>query len=207
MAAGADEIHHALMATFDRSRHDERDGRVVAAILALAMVEAAGSDAALCEGVGLDGARLLRLIGDLFPGAAVTTMPVADCRVAVSDEEQSLRDILWMYATPGSALARDLAAMVARRCACPHHLWQDLGLRDRTELSGLMRRHFAALAERNRGDMKWKKFLYRMICRAEGFSLCLAPVCSECNDFAACFGGEDGESLLARVRAVSDITA
>jgi nitrogen fixation protein NifQ len=38
-----------------------------------------------------------------------------------------------------------------------------------------------------------------MICRSEGFSLCAAPVCSDCVDFDNCFGDEDGEALLARV--------
>jgi nitrogen fixation protein NifQ len=105
-----------------------------------------------------------------------------------------------MFSTDGSWLQRHLAAMIARRCKQPHHLWQDLGLNNRGELSLLMSRHFAGLAARNRNDMKWKKFLYRMVCRSEGFSLCLSPVCSECDDFANCFGAEDGESLLARLR-------
>jgi nitrogen fixation protein NifQ len=47
--------------------------------------------------------------------------------------------------------------------------------------------------------MKWKKFFYRMMCSSEQFRLCAAPVCSECDDFDACFGSEDGEALLARV--------
>ena len=48
--------------------------------------------------------------------------------------------------------------------------------------------------------MKWKKFLYRMICRDTGYSLCTAPSCSECDDFEICFGEESGESFLARAR-------
>jgi nitrogen fixation protein NifQ len=63
-----------------------------------------------------------------------------------------------------------------------------------------MRLHFAPLALRNSRDMKWKKFLYRMICRDEGYRLCTTPICSECDDFAMCFGDESGESLLARNR-------
>ena len=90
--------------------------------------------------------------------------------------------------------------MIARRCKSPHHLWQDLGLANRGELSQLMNRHFARLADKNRQDMKWKKFLYRMVCGSEGFMLCTAPVCSECDDFKNCFGAEDGESMLARAR-------
>jgi nitrogen fixation protein NifQ len=89
---------------------------------------------------------------------------------------------------------------VARRAQRPNHLWQDLGLGNRRELSRLMNQHFRPLAVRNTADMKWKKFLYRTICRDEGFSLCTAPSCSECNDFEACFGEESGESFLARAR-------
>jgi nitrogen fixation protein NifQ len=63
-----------------------------------------------------------------------------------------------------------------------------------------MLRHFTALARRNNQDMKWKKFLYRTICREDGFSMCVAPCCSECGDFDACFGSESGESLLTPLR-------
>jgi nitrogen fixation protein NifQ len=93
-----------------------------------------------------------------------------------------------------------MSLLVARRATRPNHLWQDLGLMNRGELSGLMQRHFAQLASRNTQDMKWKKFFYRMICREEGFRLCVAPSCSECADFNGCFGDESGESLLTRVR-------
>ena len=48
--------------------------------------------------------------------------------------------------------------------------------------------------------MKWKKFFYRMICRDEGYRLCTAPSCAECDDFQVCFGDESGESLMARTR-------
>jgi nitrogen fixation protein NifQ len=67
-----------------------------------------------------------------------------------------------------------------------------------------MMRHFAKLARRNDQDMKWKKFFYRMICHDDGFSMCVAPSCSECSDFNECFGDESGESLLARSRFHSE---
>ncbi len=120
--------------------------------------------------------------------------------ITVDEEEKSIRDILGMYCSGASKLERPLIAMVARRCKQPHHLWQDLGLRDRHELSKLMSRHFSRLAQKNSQDMKWKKFLYRMVCGSEGFTLCTSPVCSECEDFANCFGAEDGESRLAIAR-------
>lgn len=195
------EAYQWLVESSHSSDCDAFDIHATASILALAMTEAKQSGHNLCAGVGLDGAALQDLAARIFPAATATIARLTqDAMVAVDAEEQSLRDILWMYSSNASPLQRELAAMIARRCARPHHLWQDLGLRDRGELSRLMQRHFAKLAEKNRNDMKWKKFLYRMVCSTEGFTLCTAPVCSECDDFTTCFGAEDGEALLARIR-------
>lgn len=180
---------------------DPFDVHVVASILTMVMTEVGGNAVALGEGTGLGAGRLRMLVRRIFPeNSTVILENIPEFTVMVDDEEGALRDILCMYASCAADLAPYLAAMIARRCKAPHHLWQDLGLRNRGELSRLMNRHFTALAERNSGDMKWKKFLYRLVCRSEGFSLCVAPVCSECDDFANCFGAEDGEAMLARVR-------
>ncbi len=197
----ADELYGWLVDSCASSACDPFDCHVVGAILAIAAAEAQAGGRSLLEGVGLSKSELLALAGEMFPAAcAVLDRAVGDRPVVLDVEEQSVRDILSMYCSRGDALEQRLIAMIARRCQAPHHLWQDLGLRDRGELSALMRRHFAPLAEKNRGDMKWKKFLYRMVCGAEGFTLCTSPVCSECDDFQVCFGAEDGESRLARLR-------
>lgn len=196
-----DQAYQWLVESSEHSQCDAFDIHVAASILALALTEAKENGRSVCDGVGLDGAVLQALIARMFPGAAAAFGDAAkDARVTIDGEEQFIRDILWMYSSNASPLQRWLAAMIARRCSRPHHLWQDLGLRNRGELSRLMQRHFAKLAEKNRNDMKWKKFLYRMVCSTEGFTLCTAPVCSECGDFAVCFGAEDGEALLARIR-------
>ena len=98
-----------------------------------------------------------------------------------------------------------LARMIARRAMRPDHLWQDLGLFDRTELNRLLARHFPTLHAGNTANMKWKKYFYRKLCEAEGFVLCTAPSCSVCGDFAACFGSEDGESRMAQARREVDL--
>ena len=77
--------------------------------------------------------------------------------------------------------------MTPRRCGWPtswppaawppDHLWQDLGLPARGELTALMRRNFPTLAARNVKDMKWKRFLYKQLCEAEGIYTCRAPSC------------------------------
>lgn len=107
-------------------------------------------------------------------------------------EETDFRTLLIAHATRSDAPeARWLAAMVVRRSMEPDHLWQDLGLTSRTDLSGLLHRHFHPLASRNVRDMKWKKFFYREMCAAEGMSICKSPICDTCTDFAICFGPEE----------------
>lgn len=76
-------------------------------------------------------------------------------------------------------------------CTGNDHLWQDLGLWSRKELSALMHDNFRPLAERNTKDMKWKKFLYKQMCEGEGIYVCRAPSCEVCMDYATCFAPED----------------
>jgi nitrogen fixation protein NifQ len=180
------------------------DAHVVASILAIAAAETRPGQT-ISDGVGLDGAQLRSLVVALFPGVGVMPgLQVLDRAVERPEDEECLRDLLTRFSTTGSGIEQQLAAMIARRAMRPNHLWQDLGLRNRGELSRLMARHFTALARRNDRDMKWKKFLYRMICRDEGYTICTAPSCAECDDFQVCFGDESGESLLAAVRRAAN---
>ena len=179
---------------------DGFDLHVCASILALAIFQAREGNISLAETTGLDAAALGAFVRDVFPGAAEALVKMAYVSApAPGPEEQSIRDILLMYATGRLDFVGPLSSLIARRCQEPSHLWQDLGLRDRTELSQLMQRHYPRLKTRNSGDMKWKKFLYRLVCGSEGFTLCPAPVCSDCDDFAACFGSEEGVAQLTHV--------
>ncbi|MCT2400310.1 nitrogen fixation protein NifQ [Novosphingobium mangrovi (ex Huang et al. 2023)] len=171
------------------------DVHIASCILALSMFEAECEGTSLADATGLDGEELNELCRIVFPRA---DLPEAG-EPQVGKEEQALRDILWMNCAEASVFELLLVRLIARRSLRPNHLWQDLGLANRTELSMLMEQHFPRLAMKNSADMKWKKFFYRMMCTSEGFRLCSAPVCTECDDFEACFGAEDGEALLARI--------
>ncbi len=185
---------------------DRFDAHVLASVLAVAVAETAGSGLSLSETTGLTVAALGDVLSAVFPHAlALLERGRGDCELSLPEDERSVRELLTRFARPRTALRLHLAALIARRAMRPNHLWQDLGLRDRGELGALMRRHFEPLAARNVNDMKWKKFLYRMICRDEGFRLCTAPSCAECGDFDVCFGDESGESLLARNRRESEL--
>lgn len=193
----ADQAYRWLMGAGAPSAGDGFDRHVFAAILSLAIGQSADQGMSLAATTGLDPVGMAGLASVLFPSAGRELAELAAGEAPrVGVEEQSVRDILLMYASGPAALMRPLVALIARRCNEPHHLWQDLGLRDRGELSTLMQRHFSRLKERNQGDMKWKKFLYRMVCATEGFTLCPAPVCSECDDFSSCFGSEEGVAQL-----------
>jgi len=84
-----------------------------------------------------------------------------------------------------------IAQIIAAACMGLDHLWQDLGLWSRTELSGVLALNFPELAARNNKDMKWKKFLYKQLCERDGTYVCRAPSCDVCADYQVCFGPED----------------
>ncbi len=179
---------------------DPFDGHVLACVFAAAVAETLPGGP-LTDALGVSGQPLRSVIGKYFPGA-VHLFGAFDLESAPSIEEDELclRQLLDRFRTSPGSLTSLLSILISRRATRPNHLWQDLGLANRSELSVLMQTHFAPLAQRNSQDMKWKKFFYRMICRDEGYRICVVPSCSECCDFEGCFGDESGESLLARTR-------
>ena len=149
---------------------------------------------ALPDCLGLAPARLRDLLASHFPGARVGLqrglMLDPDRREEVGD----LAALMRVERAGRSDSELWLAEILAVACMGSDHLWQDLGLWSRKELTALMRANFPALAARNQRDMKWKKFLYKQLCETEGIYVCRAPSCDVCNDFALCFGPEDGPS-------------
>ena len=215
-AAGADERHIGIEfyrlltgrdpADADISDNDDFDRHVLACVLSAAVMDGGP----LPERAGLVEQELNALFATCFPSAPVRAfawMPGADN--AGDDETIMVRDLLLAQRSTEGEVGRWLAAMVARRAMEPKHLWEDLGLRERPELSRLLTRHFAPLAARNTRNMRWKRFFYRMLCEDDGFVMCTTPVCTQCNDFDLCFGEESGESRMAErrreyLRAVDD---
>ncbi|SBT07899.1 Protein NifQ [Candidatus Accumulibacter aalborgensis] len=137
-------------------------------------------------GLGTDGYR--RLIDEYFPGFAggAPGRPVDEL-----PEWSDLHKLLIDHAAGKRPSEPWIAEMVATACAGRDHLWQDLGLAARDELSALMRMNFPELARANTSDMKWKKFLYRQFCSRDGIYICPAPSCGECRDYTKCFGPEN----------------
>jgi len=182
------DVYRWLMGAESRPACEAFDAHVVGAVLALS-VDGTRRGVSLSDSLGLSPSETAELVGSHFPHAQglFTGLSAAVAQPA-SEDELCLRDLLWRGSTERTELERKFAVIIARRAQLPNH---------RRELSWLMSRHFEPLANKNSTDMKWKKFLYRTICRDASYSLCVSPTCSECTDYDGCFGEEAGESLLS----------
>ena len=138
--------------------------------------------------LGLGAEAYQALLAEYFPAQPLVATqrslsPIPEWedlhKLLMDERANDSRDVAWM------------ASIVATACAGSDHLWQDLGLSRRDELSLLMWANFPGLALANNADMKWKKFLYRQVCSREGIYVCPAPSCGVCTDFAKCFGPEN----------------
>jgi nitrogen fixation protein NifQ len=184
------------------------DRHVFASILAAAAMDGD----AVAELAGLTTDRLSALMARHFPQArelaAAWCAPAGGASDnAIDDEVAMVRDLLLANRSTAGDVGRWLAAMIARRSMQPNHLWEDLGLRERPELTRLLTRHFASIAARNTKNMRWKRFFYRMLCEDDGLVMCSTPVCTQCRDFELCFGDESGESRLAYQRRQFELQA
>ena len=106
-------------------------------------------------------------------------------------ERQDLIDLLKQHAQPQIPESDWIIALLVAACLGDDHLWHDLGLWSRTQLTALLQYNFPTLAAKNTHDMKWKKFLYKQLCEAEGLFLCRAPSCQVCADYGQCYGSEE----------------
>jgi nitrogen fixation protein NifQ len=138
--------------------------------------------------LGLTASAFELLWKSYFPGAHLN---LVNGPGEVVVELEDLRNLLLEYRAGLRESEVWLAQIVAYSCCGRNHLWQDLGLSNRGELSLLMNTAFPALAALNTGDMKWKKFIYHHYCAREGIYVCPAPSCGECADYNKCYSKED----------------
>ena len=121
--------------------------------------------------------------------------PVARFAEAVRErrvEFDAIASMLLVHATAG--VNPDEAQIVAHAIAAAslgeQHLWRDLELPSRGVLRKLFEAYFEPFAADNVMDMRWKKFVYRRLCRWGGFNTCAAPSCPACESYSECFGPE-----------------
>lgn len=146
----------------------------------------------LPDTLGLEAEQFNMLITHFFPGCAIPEQAPSGSKLDFSRmlEKQDLVNLLKLYAKPNSPEIDWIIDIIVAGCLGSDHLWQDLGLWSRSQLSAMLHHNFPELAVRNNKDMKWKKFLYKQLCEAEGLYLCRAPSCEVCIDYPKCFGPE-----------------
>ncbi len=142
--------------------------------------------------MGLPAGEFRRLVRNHFPGFPMR-VGTAATRAVAPERAWERRDLHWLLLTHRAGRRPSelwMADLVAAACMGGDHLWEDLGLWSRDDLTTLMGRNFPALARRNDRDMKWKRFLYKQLCAAEGIYVCRSPSCEVCVDYDVCFGPE-----------------
>ncbi len=142
---------------------------------------------------GLGGEAFAQMLMYHFPGLqpASLNMPGRDSDVQRDDECNEVFNLLHGYRANQTESEIWMAKIVAIACQGQDHLWQDMGLWSRNQLSELLIRNFPELAAKNVKNMKWKKFIYKQLCITEGIYTCRAPSCEVCADYNNCFGPED----------------
>ena len=139
---------------------------------------------------GIGEAEFQRLLAIYFPGLLLINGTESLAAPPAIDEYEDLVELLLAYRVWDDVASVWLVHAVATAAMGERHLWQDMGLPSRCQLSDTMTTHFPELAAKNVGDMKWKKFFYRQLCEQAGVPICKSPHCAECCDYPICFGLE-----------------
>lgn len=84
-------------------------------------------------------------------------------------EHAALLALLTEHAAENDDLAADFGDRIAQASMMPGHLWRAMELGDRSELQVLFETHFPTLAAGNTRGMRWKKYLYKLMCGWPGF--------------------------------------
>lgn len=85
--------------------------------------------------------------------------------------------------------AHCLASIIAHACLRPDHLWRDLGLAGRDEVTWMLTRYFPTLVALNVANLRWKKFLAEQRALSLGLVPGPSPGCPGCEDYGHCLPG------------------
>lgn len=178
------DLHARLM--------DARRGEPIEEILARMLSSWALGEGAMPIWLGLGEKGYRSMMAYHFPGfdAHALTQRAQAMDPERQDEMDDLKKLLLVNRSGISSSETWMADILVAGCMASDHMWQDLGLWQRADLSWLMMTCFRPLAKRNDRDMKWKKFLYKQLCETEGIYTCRSPSCEVCVDYANCFGSE-----------------
>lgn len=193
-AASAQDIDARVCTLLDHALPGHPDARFFATVIgkSLALRDLART--------GLSPAELAGLLASLFPGARAGTAPaIADLwtqwhayaargpAYPQPDFTRLLRVLLDACGGP-AATTPWVSRVLAHACLRPDHLWRDLGMAGRQDVTALLTRHYPELAARNTSNLRWKKFLAYSAFAHAGLPAQPAPGCAKCEDHGLCYG-------------------
>lgn len=193
-AVGAKDVSYRLAAAAISSRpvalQDEQPSRLIAAV----MRHAQGGELPLFAWtLGLPRADWLAMVGTLFPELGLLTPPMAREYAILASGRPAEFDALvrlLLDARPQAKRTPEsvwLAHAIAAATQGERHLWQDLGLRRRDDLTFLFEDRFPQLHAANQHNTRWKKFLYGELASRLNQPGLQAPGCGTCSHFKLCF--------------------
>ncbi|MPS26309.1 nitrogen fixation protein NifQ [Pigmentiphaga sp.] len=122
-----------------------------------------------------------------FPGAPLPPLPAQPEAGTTFTANLRAHMLAWRNPALPAADTACLATIIAHACLRPDHLWRDLGLAGRDDVTRALHRYFPGLPERNTGDMRWKKFLAHDLAVTRGETPQPAPGCPGCEEYGRCF--------------------
>jgi nitrogen fixation protein NifQ len=150
--------------------------------------------------LGLDEgecAVLLEQVGEPGPHAASPPAEAAPAPLL-----PALIALLWRHRAGEDAWTRLMAGAIGSACFGERHLWQDLDLFGRGEVSALLERHFPDLAAGNTRGLRWKRYLFLRLGDELGIDDLAPPRCDGCGDFRVCFPAQEDQAVAVAIRAV-----
>ena len=180
-----EQIFHSLLATKDTDPNQQWLAKILASWMT--------GKSVLPDYLGLEPAQFSSMLKIWFPESVVPQRAVSGSKL---DYERMLEKEDLIRLLHGFSLKQDeendwVIGLIVSACLGSDHLWQDIGFWQRSDLTSFLSYNFPELAQRNSKDMKWKKFIYKQLCEAEGLYLCRAPSCEVCIDYSVCFGSEE----------------
>lgn len=153
-------------------------------------------------GMGLSRDKFAELLECYFPGSSGEIFDVRfeeaySAYVSpLASEFEDMVSLLLEHRTDDAESNVWLAHAVASGCMGSDHLYHDMGLPDRRNLSALLERYFTSLFQKNVHNMKWKKFFYKQLCDRADVIMCPARNCQSCVDYKNCFASEEAVPAL-----------
>ena len=193
LVSAADPLYRALVGSPPPEYVTPEDRHLFACLLTAAAREPAPTAAAL----GLPETDLQAILQTFFPDCERGTVEKFESveTSASPEPNDEVTGILFSYLPERcESRARQMATwfvyIISARVAHTGHLWVAMGLHERPQLSAAIRRHLPAMADANHMNMRWKKFLYKQVCDRNGGTMCKAPNCGVCSDYAICFADD-----------------